>query len=157
MTGPMTADAARRFYFRPAPDRDDAELLMSPCDETPVAPCDARPEPADIDAVRGRVEELCRPDSGLAGRPVRRAWAGLRSFAADELPVVGFDAVTSGFFWLAGQGGHGMQAAPALADLAVGLILDRPPRAPFSTQAIDAAALAPRRFPSGVTAELRTS
>ncbi|SEF00870.1 D-arginine dehydrogenase [Rhizobiales bacterium GAS188] len=152
--GPMTADAARRFYFRPAPGTGEVELLMSPCDETRAQPGDAQPGPADVDAVRGRVEELCCPDAGLAGRPVRRAWAGLRSFAPDELPVVGFDPAASGFFWLAGQGGHGIQAAPALADLAVGLILERPPAAHLAAHAIDATALAPRRF-AGVTVGFR--
>jgi D-arginine dehydrogenase len=146
VTGPMTADAARSFYFRPAPGKRDTELLMSPCDETPVEPCDAQPDPFDIEAVRERVARLCRVDSGLAGCAVRRAWAGLRSFAPDELPVVGFDAAASRFFWLAGQGGHGIQASPALADLAVSLILDRPQGAHLAAQGIDAATLAPRRL-----------
>jgi D-arginine dehydrogenase len=144
--GPMTTDAARRFYFRPASGPRDIEFLVFPCDETPVEPCDAQPAPSEIKTAREQIDGLCRPHTGLANHPVRRAWAGLRSFAPDENPVVGFDPAASGFFWLAGQGGHGIQAAPALADLAVSLILDRPQSEELVARDIDPVALSPSRF-----------
>jgi D-arginine dehydrogenase len=100
----------------------------------------------EIEAARQRMETLCRPNAGLADIPIRRAWAGLRSFAPDEIPVVGFDPQASGFFWLAGQGGHGIQAAPALAYLAVGLILDHPTSHMLGGKGVDSAALSPHRF-----------
>jgi len=123
LDGPMTADAARNFYVRPAPSIDGIELFMSPCDEAPLLPGDAQPQAADLDLVRARLSEVCRTEAGIAYAPVRRAWAGLRSFAPDELPVVGFDPLGEAFFWVAGQGGHRLQAAPGIAELTVTLVL----------------------------------
>jgi D-arginine dehydrogenase len=59
-------------------------------------------------------------------RQVRRKWAGLRSFVADKSPVVGFAADAPGFFWLAGQGGYGIQTAPAMGQLTAALVQGLP-------------------------------
>lgn len=103
------------FYFRPEGDK----LWLSPHDESPSPPCDAAPEEIDVARAIARLEDV-------ADWPVRRLehkWAGLRSFAPDRLPVYGFDPATPGFFWFAGQGGFGIQTAPAAADLATALLL----------------------------------
>jgi D-arginine dehydrogenase len=73
---------------------------------------------------------------------LERTWAGLRSFAPDRLPVYGFDTNTSGFFWCAGQGGFGIQTAPAAAKLAAALLLDKMPGLP----GIDPDRYGPKRF-----------
>ena len=77
-------------------------------------------------------------------RRIESRWAGLRSFAPDRAPVVGFDPRASGFFWLAGQGGYGIQTAPALAALAAAMICDEQPPGPLCE--LDVAALAPGRL-----------
>jgi len=73
-------------------------------------------------------------------REAGESWAGLRTFSADRAPVVGFDARASQFFWLAGQGGCGIETSAALAEIAADLLLDG------ATQRFDASALEPRRF-----------
>ncbi|MGB7654717.1 MAG: FAD-dependent oxidoreductase, partial [Novosphingobium sp.] len=105
------------FYFRPEGDR----LWLSPHDEIPSPPCDAAPEEIDVALAIDRFERaLDWPVAALEHK-----WAGLRSFAPDRLPVYGFDPRASGFFWFAGQGGFGIQTAPAAAELALGLLLGR--------------------------------
>jgi D-arginine dehydrogenase len=121
-SGPMTTDAWRTFYFRPAEGETGVELFMSPCDETPVDACDTSPEAADVMDVLARYNSHCVPSARLTERDVRRSWAGLRTFVPDELPVIGFDPLEENFFWLAGQGGHGLQAAPAMSQIAAALI-----------------------------------
>ena len=75
---------------------------------------------------------------------LERRWAGLRSFAPDRLPVYGFDPRVPGFFWFAGQGGYGIQTAPAAARLAAQLLLGLPRDA--MTERLDAACYSPARF-----------
>lgn len=107
---PAVIDIEENFYFKP----DAGKLLLSPADEQPVAPCDAQAEELDVAIAVDRVEQA----TTLQVRRVEHRWAGLRSFAPDRLPAVGFDPRISGFFWLAGQGGYGVQTAPALSRLA---------------------------------------
>jgi D-arginine dehydrogenase len=78
-------------------------------------------EPLDVALVIERINEATTLDL----RHVRRAWAGLRSFVADRTPVVGIDPEAPGFCWLAGQGGYGIQTAPALARATAGLVVHR--------------------------------
>jgi D-arginine dehydrogenase len=144
-SAPMTTDTQRTFYFRPAAAHDRVELLMSPCDETRVPPSDVVPDAPDVKDVLHRVELVCRPEIRIDACPVRRSWAGLRSFTPDEIPVVGFDPLTEDFLWVAGQGGHGLQAAPALADLAVALIAGEQIGDELAAQRVDLRALAVRR------------
>ena len=84
----------------------------------------------------------------LEPRHVRRAWAGLRTFAPDRSPVAGEDARAEGFFWLAAQGGAGIKTAPALAAIMAALVAgdDFPPYA--AALGVTAAALSPNRFTS---------
>jgi D-arginine dehydrogenase len=87
-------------------------------DEHPSDPCDSQPEEEDIALTAWRVEQA----TTLEIKRIASKWAGLRSFAPDREPVVGFDPDASGFFWLAGQGGFGLQTSPAMALAAEALI-----------------------------------
>lgn len=116
---PLVLDALGRFYFKPEAGR----LWLSPHDETACPPCDAAAEEWDVATAIDRFEKV-------VDWPVERvehSWAGLRSFAPDRLPVYGFDAKVPGFFWCAGQGGFGIQTAPAGAKLAAALLLGTSP------------------------------
>lgn len=113
---PAVGDVDQTFYLKP----DTGRFLMSPADETPSPPCDAQPDELDIATCIHRVEEAF----DFKVRRVENSWAGLRSFVADQSPVCGFDPHLEGFFWLAGQGGFGIQSAPALSQLAAALITD---------------------------------
>ena len=115
---PMTIDIDESFYFKP----DAGLLLISPADETPVVPCDVQPYEYDVAVAIDRVERA----TTLKIRRIRRKWAGLRSFAPDREPVIGFDPDSTGFFWLAGQGGYGIQTAPAAAKLSAAIIRNDP-------------------------------
>ena len=117
-TWPMVIDIDEMFYLKP----DAGLLLISPADETPVAPSDVQPEEFDVAVAIDRVEQA----TTLTITRIRKRWAGLRSFAPDRSPVIGFDADLPGFFWLAGQGGYGIQTAPAAARLAASLLCDEP-------------------------------
>jgi D-arginine dehydrogenase len=134
---PIVIDIDEQFYFKP----DAGSLLVSPADETPSPPCDARPEEIDIALAIDRLQRA----ADLPVRRVARSWAGLRSFVADRSPVVGFDRTAPGFFWLAGQGGYGIQTAPALSRLAAALAYGDDVPAELSDLALAAAALSPAR------------
>lgn len=95
-------------YFEP---EGRGRLLTSPMDATPCDPCDAQPEEEDVALAAWRIEQL----TTLEVRRIESKWAGLRSFAPDNRPVAGFDPAAPGFFWLAGQGGFGLQTSPAMA------------------------------------------
>jgi len=106
---PLCLDIGGQFYFRP----DSGRIWLSPHDETPSAPCDAAPEELDIATAIARFEEVV--DWRIEA--VERKWAGLRSFAPDRIPIYGRDPRLSSFAWFAGQGGFGIQTAPAAARL----------------------------------------
>ena len=134
---PLVIDALGRFYFKP---EAGGRLWLSPHDETPCDPCDCAPDELDVAIAIDRLE---RAVDWLVER-VERSWAGLRSFAPDRLPVYGFDAAAPGFFWCAGQGGFGIQTAPAAAKLAAALLIGR--EAAPEVAGIDPAPYAPERF-----------
>lgn len=135
-TWPLTIDIEEAYYFKP----DAGLLLVSPADETPVEPCDVQPEELDVAIAIDRLERATRAKVAR----VRRKWAGLRSFAPDRSPVIGFDADAPGFFWLAGQGGYGIQTSPAAAALTAALVRAEP--RPPALAGFDPAAVAPSRF-----------
>ena len=126
---PLIADSCGTFYFKGEGDRS---VWLSPHDESDCEPCDAAPEEIDIATAIDRFEGVV----DWRVERVERSWAGLRTFAPDRLPVYGFDSEEPAFFWCAGQGGFGIQTAPAAARLAAKLILDGGGDSPFS----------PRRF-----------
>ncbi|TLM74182.1 FAD-binding oxidoreductase [Pseudarthrobacter sp. NamB4] len=113
--GPMVAAADNTFYFR----REGADVLISPSESEPSGPEDARPRPGDVERL---VVTLNRVTT-LGIREIRKAWTGLRTEAADGVPVAGFDAEAPCFYWLAGQGGYGFQTSSAMAELAAYQIL----------------------------------
>jgi len=115
---PLVLDIAEKFYFKP----DAGKLWLSPHDETPSAPCDAAAEEIDVAVAIDRLTDVVDWEV----QAVEHRWAGLRSFAPDRLPVYGFDARVPSFFWFAGQGGFGIQTAPAAAELAARLLLGHP-------------------------------
>ena len=136
---PLIDDADGSFYFK---GEGDNTIWLSPHDEIPTAPCDAAPEDIDIATAIDRFQ-------GVVDWPVERverSWAGLRSFAPDRLPVYGFDRGEPRFFWCAGQGGFGIQTAPAAAKLATSVLLGEPPD-PMVAH-IDPAVFSPARFAS---------
>ncbi|QHK22072.1 FAD-dependent oxidoreductase [Pseudarthrobacter psychrotolerans] len=115
---PMVAAADHTFYFRP----EGTEVLISPSETVPSGPEDARPRPGVIERLIVELNQL----TTLGIRGVRTAWTGLRTEAADGVPVAGFDAEAPGFYWLAGQGGYGFQTSSAMAELAAAQILAGP-------------------------------
>ena len=134
---PLIDDAAGSFYFK---GEGDSSIWLSPHDEIETDPCEAAPEEIDIAIAIDRFESVV--DWPI--ERVERSWAGLRSFAPDRLPVYGFDSRARGFFWCAGQGGFGIQTAPAASALAASLVLGEEPQ-PFVAH-IDPSIFSPKRF-----------
>ena len=112
---PMVAAADKSFYFRGEGDR----VLISPSETVPSGAEDAQPRPGDIERLIAKLNQV----TTLGISDVRSAWTGLRTEAADGVPVAGFDAEAPGFYWLAGQGGYGFQTSAAMAELAAAQIL----------------------------------
>ncbi|MCP5155888.1 MAG: FAD-binding oxidoreductase [Ectothiorhodospiraceae bacterium] len=110
---PLVIDIEEQFYFKP----ESGNFLGSPADETPSEPCDAQPEDLDIAIAIDRIERA----STLQIRRVLTRWAGLRCFVADKTLVIGEEPGLPGFYWLAGQGGYGIQTSPAAARALTGL------------------------------------
>ena len=135
---PMTIDVDETIYFKP----DAGQLLLSPANEDPMEPCDAVPDELDIAIAVDRFETL----TTVPVRRIGHRWAGLRSFVADRSPVAGFDRDVEGFFWLAGQGGYGIQMAPALARAAAALLDGAALPDDVALQGVTAEALAPGRL-----------
>jgi D-arginine dehydrogenase len=135
---PMLGGVDESFYFKP----DAGKIMGSPADETPSPPTDAQPEELDVAVAVDRIE---RATTMRIGR-ISHRWAGLRSFAADKTPVVGFAPDAEGFFWLAGQGGYGFQTCAAMARTAAALVMGRPVPADLQDLGVTAAALSPARF-----------
>jgi D-arginine dehydrogenase len=138
LTAPMVADIDETFYFK----QHGGQLLCSPADETLQEPGDARPDELEI----ARALDALNEATTLAVRHVRSSWAGLRSFVADRAPVVGFDPVVPGLFWCAGQGGYGIQTAPALARTGAALLLGEPVPADIAALGVTASAVGPARL-----------
>jgi D-arginine dehydrogenase len=137
---PFVIDVAGEYYFRPeGPNR----FWVCPHDETPVEPHDVAPEELDIAIAIDKFETV----TDWRVLAVERKWAGLRSFAPDRLPVYGFDPDAPGFFWCAGQGGYGIQTAPAAGLLCAAMLLGSEP-VPSVAQ-IDPAPFSPARFRAG--------
>lgn len=132
---PVTAGIDERWYFKP----DAGQLLGSPANADPVEPHDVLPEEIDIATGIAAIEA----DTSLRIRRPRRTWAGLRTFAPDGELVIGFD--TAGLFWLAGQGGYGIQSAHGAALLAAALLGGAALPAPLQCAGVDPAPMRPDR------------
>lgn len=138
---PMVIDVGDTVYMKP----EGGRLLASPCDETPMPPSDVQPDEIDVATAADRIEAL----TTIAVRRVVHKWAGLRSFVADRTVVVGEAPDAPGFFWLAGQGGYGVQTAPAVARVAAALATGEPLPDDVAHLGITAADLSPARLSAG--------
>jgi D-arginine dehydrogenase len=134
---PTVCGVAEDWYIKP----DAGQLLGSPANADPVPPHDVQPEALDIATGIAAIER----DTSLRIRRPRRTWAGLRSFAPDGELVIGFDAAAPGFFWLAGQGGYGIQSAAGASLLACTLISGGKLPTELSAQGVDPLRLSPGR------------
>jgi D-arginine dehydrogenase len=135
---PAVAAIDEGWYFKP----DAGLLLGSPANADPTVPHDVVPEELDIAIGIHRIEEM----TTLAIRRPKATWAGLRSFVADGEPVIGFDPTCPGFFWLAAQGGYGIQSAAGASELAAALLLHEPLPESLRSQGVDPERLSPSRF-----------
>ena len=134
---PNCSDVDQGFYLNP----EGLGFLCSPADETPSPPCDAKPDDLEI----ARAIEAINRSTTLGVRGIGASWAGLRTFAPDRNFVMGEDPDAPGFFWLAGQGGYGIQTAPAMARLAAALVLARDVPADLVACGVEPTRFAPRR------------
>lgn len=135
---PMVIDFDESFYFKP----EVGQFLGSLADETHSPPCDAQPEEIDVATAVDRIETA----STLTIRRIKNKWAGLRSFVADKSLVAGYDPRVEGFFWLAGQGGYGIQTGYAAGQLAARLALGKELPGDVAALGVSEAALSPARF-----------
>jgi D-arginine dehydrogenase len=135
---PFLYDVDESFYVKP----EGEQMLCSPADQTPSEPVDARPDPLEIARSLDEIREM----TTIPARSVRASWAGLRTFSPDDNLVVGADPDAAGFFWLAGQGGYGVQTAPALARFAAASILGAEPPADVAALGLRPERISPGRF-----------
>ncbi|MBX3566237.1 MAG: FAD-binding oxidoreductase [Sphingomonas sp.] len=134
---PMIAHIGGSFYWKP---EAGGRIWLSPHDEIACDPCDSQPEDIDVAIAIDRFEHVV----DWRVEKLEHKWAGLRSFARDRLPVYGFDLAAPGFFWCVGQGGFGIQTAPAAARLAAAILLGQP--ADASVAGVDPGRYSPARF-----------
>jgi D-arginine dehydrogenase len=135
---PVVHDIRETFYFKP----DAGKILASPADETSMEPCDVHPDDVDIATAVDRIQRC----ADVPVMHIDRKWAGLRSFVSDGCPVVGYDPRVEGFFWLAGQGGYGIETSPAMGRLSAGLATGNGVPADLGDLGVLAEALSPARF-----------
>lgn len=114
---PLAVDVEEKFYFKVEND----SVLASPADETPVIPQDVQADELDIARGIERINNATK----FQFNSITNKWAGLRSFVNDKTPVIGFDKKINNFYWLAGQGGYGIETAPILAQIATNDILGK--------------------------------
>jgi D-arginine dehydrogenase len=134
----MLVDIEESFYLKP----DAGAFLLSPADETLTPPGDVQADDMEIAVAVSRLEEA----TTLNVDRVTHRWAGLRSFVADRTPVIGFDPVKSGFFWVAALGGYGIQTAPAVSRLAAALALGLRTDEDLAMRGVVPSAFAPQRL-----------
>jgi D-arginine dehydrogenase len=135
---PFVTDVEESFYFKP-----DAGLLLGcPANADPVVPHDVQPEELDIAIGIHRIEEA----TTMSIRRPTRTWAGLRSFVADGDLVGGFAPAARDFFWVAAQGGYGIQTSAAMGEACANLALGRPLASHLQDAGVTAALLDPRRL-----------
>ena len=135
---PCLVDLHEAFYFKP----DAGQLLGSPANADPVAPHDVQPEELDIAMGLYQIEE----HTSLTIRRPQHTWAGLRSFVADGDLVGGYAEDAEGFFWVAAQGGYGIQTSAAMGEACAALIRQQPLPAHIAAFGLSAAMLSPARL-----------
>jgi D-arginine dehydrogenase len=115
---PFAKTVGDQLYFAP----ESGRLFASPMDEVPSDPMDAQPDEYEVALAAHRMEER----TTVRVRKIHSKWAGLRTFTRDRHPAVGFAPDAEGFFWLAGQGGFGLQTSPAMAAVVESLVTKAP-------------------------------
>ncbi len=130
---PLVADLSHDLYFAP----ESAGLMASPMDQDPMPPCDVRPDELGIAQTIERLKHLA---PRLVPKSIAQKWAGLRTFAQDQVMIIGEDPLVKGFFWLSGQGGAGIETSPAVGQIASDLIVDG------RTEHVDPRVYSPARF-----------
>ncbi len=135
---PMVTDVGETWYAKP----QSGKLIVSSADATPVEPHDAY---ADDMAIAEGIDRLMTATTLDVDR-LEHSWGGLRTFAPDGNPVVGYDPHTEGFFWLVGQGGYGIQSSPALSATAADMARHQPIPRNIVDLGLDVDAIAPDRF-----------
>jgi D-arginine dehydrogenase len=135
---PMVISAEEDCYFKP----DAGMLLGSPANADPVEPQDIQPEELDIAMGIHRIAEM----TTLEIRRPTRTWAGLRSFVDDGGLVGGFDAGAAGFFWVAAQGGYGIQTCVAMGEACAALARGQPIPEHIRAQGVTEQLLSPTRL-----------
>ena len=131
---PFAKTVGDELYFAP----ESGRLFASPMDEVPSAPTDAQPDDLEVALAAYRIEER----TVVKVERIHSKWAGLRSFTPDRRPAVGFASDAEEFFWLAGQGGFGLQTSPAMARIAASLVAGDP----WPVADVSAGELSPARF-----------
>ena len=131
---PFAKSVGDDLYFAP----ESGRLFASPMDEVPDEACDARPDEYEVALAAHRIEQRTTMRVGR----IHSRWAGLRTFAPDRHLVAGFDPRAKGFFWLAGQGGYGLQTSPIMARIVEALVAGTP----WPIEAVTAEELNPARF-----------
>jgi D-arginine dehydrogenase len=134
---PYIGTVNEEIFIKP----ESGRVMVSPCDETESAPCDAWPDDLDVAVAMERFEQA----TTIQVSHVQAKWAGLRCFVSDRSPVIGADDATDGFFWFAAPGGYGIQAAPGLAALCRSLILKDGVPPQLARLGVTAAAVSPAR------------
>lgn len=135
---PAVVGVDESYYFKP----DAGQLLGSPANADPTVPHDVVPEELDIAMGIHQIEAA----TTLTIRRPASTWAGLRSFVRDGEMVIGWDEHCPGFFWLAGQGGYGIQSAAGASELAASLLCGGPLPPELARHGVDPHALAPQRL-----------
>ncbi len=126
------------FYCKPM----GGKLMLSPAEEDPMEPHDAWADDLRLAEAVERLEATL----DISVQRLERTWGGLRTFARDGVPVVGFDPEAAGYFWLAGQGGYGIQTSPALSRVAAALVAGGAMPPDIAAEGVTAADLSPARF-----------
>lgn len=132
---PLLGDADHTWYARPEARR---KIMLSPADETPMPPCDVQPDELDLALAIDRAQEAL----DLPVTRIEHRWAGLRTFTPDRSLAIGWAPDADGFLWMVGQGGYGIQTAPAAAKLAASIALGRAPSQPEAVRLVDPARFA---------------
>ena len=135
---PLVGGVDETWYLKP----EAGLLLGSPANADPTQPGDVQPEELDVATGIYRIEEM----TTLTIRRPQRVWAGLRSFVPDGGLVAGFDTQLPGFFWVAGQGGYGIQTAPAMGEACAALVRSMPLSQRLVDCGLTQAMLSPQRL-----------
>jgi D-arginine dehydrogenase len=131
---PFAKTIGDELYFAP----ESGRLFASPMDEVPSDPCDAQPDEYEVALAAYQMEER----TTVKVERIHSRWAGLRTFAPDKHPAAGFEPDAESFFWLAGQGGFGLQTSPAMAAIVESLVAGTA----WPVPEVTAEALSPMRF-----------